>query len=152
MQWRTVALVALVVLFGLMFSSHFHDLADVVEVLRRGQPGWLVVAAGLQLLWFWNRAVLYRSIYDLLGLPARTARLLPIVLASNFLNFATPSASLGAAALLLAAAALVISGLVLAALWSDRLARLLGWLGRRADALGGALLDRDLLAEERARR
>jgi uncharacterized membrane protein YbhN (UPF0104 family) len=57
-----------------------------------------------------------------------------------------------AASLLLAAAALVISGLVLTALWPDRLARLLGWLGRRADALGGALLDRDLLAEERARR
>src|ERR671937_1092588 len=209
MQWRTVALVALVVLFGLMFSSHFHDLADVVEVLRRGQPGWLVVAAGLQLLWFWNQAVLYRSIYDLLGLPAPTARLLPIVLASNFLNFVTPSASLGAvalflddarqrgldpgrvalasvvrlvlnlvwfglllsfsltvlalrmqllaeyvvaAALLLGAAALVIGGLVLAALRPDHRAQLLGWVGSLLDGLGGALLERDLLAEERARR
>src|ERR671937_1851320 len=101
MQWRTVALLVLVVLFGLMFSSHFSDLADIVEVLRHGQPGWLAVALGLQLLWFWNQAVLYRSIYHLLGLPARTAQLLPIVLASNFLNFVTPSASLGAIALFL---------------------------------------------------
>ena len=82
-----------------MFSSHFNDFADVLQVLQHGQPGWLVVAVVLQLLWFWNQAVLYRSIYDLLGLPASTARLLPIVLASNFLNFVTPSASLGAVAL-----------------------------------------------------
>src|SRR5919202_634718 len=84
-----------------MFRSHFNDLADVIQVLQHGQPGWLVVAVGLQLLWFWNQAVLYRSIYDLLGLPARTTRLLPIVLASNFINFVTPSASLGAVALFL---------------------------------------------------
>ena len=84
-----------------MFSSHFGDLTELAEVLRRGQVGWLIVALGLQLLWFWNQALLYRSIYDLLGLPARTARLLPIVLASNFINFVTPSASLGAIALFL---------------------------------------------------
>ena len=209
MKWRTAALVALVVVFGLMFRSHFNDLADVIQVLQHGQPGWLVVAVGLQLLWFWNQAVLYRSIYDLLGLPARTTRLLPIVLASNFINFVTPSASLGAvalfledarqrgldpgrvalasvvrlvlnlvwfglllscsltvlavrmellieyvvaASLVLAAAALVIGGLVLAALRPDRLAQLLGWVGGLLDGLGRALLHRDLSAEERARR
>src|SRR5919199_743654 len=192
-----------------MFRSHFNDLADVIQVLQHGQPGWLAVAFGLQLLWFWNQAVLYRSIYDLLGLPARTARLLPIVLASNFLNFVTPSASLGAvalflddarqrgldpakvalasvvrlvlnlvwfsmlltftltvlalrmeimveylvaASLLLAAAALVIAALVLAALRPDLLAQPLGWVGGLVDHLGGALLHRDLVAEERARR
>jgi glycosyltransferase 2 family protein len=208
-KWRTVALVALLVVFGLMFSSHFNDLADVVQVLQHGQPGWLVVAVVLQLLWFWNQAVLYRSIYDLLGLPARTARLLPIVLASNFLNFVTPSASLGAVALflddarqrgldpgrvalasvvrlvlnlvwfgmllsfsltvlavrmelepeyvvasslLLAAAVLVIGGLVLAALRPDHLAHLLGWVGSLVDRVGDALLHRDLSAEDRARR
>ena len=209
MKWRLVVLVALVVLFGLMFSSHFGDLTELAEVLRRGQVGWLIVALGLQLLWFWNQALLYRSIYDVLGLPTRTARLLPIVLASNFLNFLTPSASLGAvalflddarqrgldpgrvalasvvrlvlnlvwfglllsfsltvlalrmqllaeyvvaAALLLGAAALVIGGLVLAALQPDGLTQLVGWVGRVVDRLGDAVLRRDLLAEKRARR
>jgi glycosyltransferase 2 family protein len=101
MKWRTIVFIALVVIFGLMFSSHFHDLADVVEVLQRGQPGWLGIAVVLQLVWFLNQAVLYQSIYHMLGLPARTAQLLPVVLASNFLNFVTPSASLGAVALFL---------------------------------------------------
>src|ERR687885_225591 len=192
-----------------MFRSHFNDLADLIQVLQHGQPGWLVVAAGLQLLWFWNQGLLYRSIYDLLGLPAHTTRLLPIVLASNFLNFVTPSASLGAvalflddarqrgldagrvalvsvvrlvlnlvwfgtllsfsltvlalrmellieyvvaASLLLTAAGLVIGGLVLAALWPDHLAQLLGGVGGWLDRLCEAVLHRDLLAEDRARR
>jgi glycosyltransferase 2 family protein len=209
MTWRVMVLVALLVLFGLMFGSHFNDLAEIAGVLPRGQPGWIVVALGLQLLWFLNQALLYRSIYDLLGLPARTLRLLPIVLASNFLNFLTPSASLGAvalflddarqrgldpgkvalasvvrlvlnlvwfgmlltftltvlamrmelvleylvaASLLLSAAALVVSGLVLAALRPDLPAQLLGMIGGLVDSLGKALLRRDLSTEDRARR
>ena len=209
MKWRGAALIALLVLFGLMFGSHFDDLGDLAGVLQRGQPGWLGVALLLQLLWFVNQAVLYRSIYHLLGLPARTLGLLPIVLASNFLNFVTPSASLGAVALflddarqrgldpgkvalasvlrlvlnlvwfgmllaftltvlavrmqlmveylvaasvLLAAAALLIAGLLLTALRPDRVALLLGWFGRLVDRSGSALLQRDLLAEDRGRR
>jgi len=101
MTWRVMALVALLVLFGLMFGSHLSDLADLVGVLQQGQPGWIIVALMLQLLWFLNQAALYQSIYQLLGLKARTARLMPIVMASNFLNFVTPSASLGAVALFL---------------------------------------------------
>jgi uncharacterized protein (TIRG00374 family) len=101
MKWRAIALVLLLSLFGLMFSSHFNDLTDVARVLERGQPAWLAIAVLLQLLWFWNQALLYSSIYHLLGLPTTTRRLLPIVLASNFLNFVTPSASLGAVALFL---------------------------------------------------
>src|SRR5438128_12587967 len=101
MTWRVTALVALILFFGLTFGSHLKDLADIVGVLQRGQPGWIVVALVLQLLWFLNQALLYRSIYHLLRLPASILGLLPIVLASNFLNFVTPSASLGAVALFL---------------------------------------------------
>ena len=88
-------------LFGLMFASHVGDLTETVDVLQRGQVGWLVVAVFLQLLWFANQAGLYQSIYQLLGLQTGAVRLLPTVLASNFLNFVTPSASLGAVALFL---------------------------------------------------
>jgi uncharacterized protein (TIRG00374 family) len=57
-----------------------------------------------------------------------------------------------ASSLLLTAAALVLSGLVLAALRPDHLAQLLGRVGALTDRVGGALLHRDLLAEARARR
>ncbi len=57
-----------------------------------------------------------------------------------------------AASLLLAAAAVVVSGLVLTALRPDRVAQLLGWVGGLVDRLGGALLHRPVFAEDRARR
>src|ERR1051325_10796881 len=100
-MWRAVAIAVLLGLFGLMFASHVGDLAETAEVLQRGQVDWLVLAVVLQLLWFANQTALYQSIYQLLGLRTGAARLLPIVLASNFLNFVTPSASLGAVALFL---------------------------------------------------
>jgi uncharacterized protein (TIRG00374 family) len=208
-RWRALALIALIVLVGLTFGRHLNDLTDTASVLQRGEPGWIGVALVLQLLWFWNQALLYRSIYYLLDLPARTVQLLPIVLASNFLNFVTPSASLGAvalflddarqrglnpgkvalvcvvrlvlnliwfgllltfsltvlatrmellveyvaaAAVLLAAATLVMSGLVVAALRPELLALLLGWGGSLADRLGTVVLGRDLSVQVRARR
>lgn len=100
-MWRAIAVVVLLGLFGLMFASHVGDLAETAKVLQRGQVAWLGVAVFLQLVWFANQAALYQSIYQLLGLQTGAVRLLPIVLASNFLNFVTPSASLGAVALFL---------------------------------------------------
>ena len=100
-MWRVVAIVVLLGLFGLMFASHVGDVTETAEVLQRGQVSWLLVAVVLQLLWFANQAALYQSIYRLLGLRTGAVRLLPVVLASNFLNFVTPSASLGAVALFL---------------------------------------------------
>jgi len=209
MPWRAAALVALLVLFGLLFASHLNDLGDLAGVLQRGEPGWIIVAVVLQLLWFLNQAVLYRSIYHLLGLPARILGLFPIVLASNFVNFVTPSASLGAvalflddarqrgldpgkvalacvirlvlnlvwfgmlltltltvlavrmelmvvhlvaASLLLVAAAVLVSMLVMAAVRPDLVALVLARVGALVDRLGDALLGRDLFAEDRARR
>src|SRR5918912_4005885 len=100
-MWRAVLIVVLVGSFGLMFASHVGDITETVEVLQLGQVSWLVVAVFLQLVWFANQAALYQSIYQLLGLQTGAVRLLPVVLASNFLNFVTPSASLGAVALFL---------------------------------------------------
>jgi uncharacterized protein (TIRG00374 family) len=57
-----------------------------------------------------------------------------------------------AASLLLAAAALVVCGLVMAALRPELPAELVGWFGGLVDRLGHALLHRDLLARDRARR
>ncbi len=101
MKWRKIITVGLIILFGAVFIPQWGNLADLLNVLQRGRPIWILAALGLQLLWFLNQAALYQAIYALLGLPARVRRLLPIVLASNFVNFATPTASLGAIPLFL---------------------------------------------------
>src|SRR3954449_11041559 len=92
---------ALVAVFAVIFVPQWMQLTDLVSVLRQGRPVWLVVALACQVLWFLNQAFLYQSLYALLDLPARVRRLFPIVLAANFVNFATPTASLGAVPLFL---------------------------------------------------
>src|SRR5204862_2509366 len=61
-------------------------------------------------------------------------------------------AYLVAASLLLAAAALLVSALVLTAVRPDLGGLVLGWLGSLVDRLGSGLLGRELFAEDRARR
>jgi uncharacterized protein (TIRG00374 family) len=101
MRWRKIVLIGLVGVFSVVFIIQIGDITELVETVQKGQPFWITVALALQLLWFLNQACLYQSIYSLLGLPARIRRLAPIVLASNFVNFVTPSASLGALPLFL---------------------------------------------------
>ncbi|HET7037436.1 MAG TPA: lysylphosphatidylglycerol synthase transmembrane domain-containing protein [Thermomicrobiaceae bacterium] len=77
------------------------DITDMLATLRGGRPGWLALALLLEAGWFVNQMALYQSLYRLLRLPASLRQLAPLVLASNFVNFATPSASLGAVPLFL---------------------------------------------------
>jgi len=101
MSGRRLAVIGLTVVFGALFVTQFGELTDVVGAVRSARPRWMLVALALQLLWFVNQAALYQAIYAWLELPARIPQLLPIVLASNFVNFVTPSASLGAVPLFL---------------------------------------------------
>jgi len=101
MRWRKMLLIGLVAVFSVIFIFQIEDITELVETAQQGQPAWITVALALQLLWFLNQIFLYQSIYTLLGLPVRIGRLAPIVLASNFINFITPSASLGALPLFL---------------------------------------------------
>ena len=96
MNWRRIVLFGLVALFGVIFITQIGDITELIGALRQGRPIWIVIALAVQLLWFLNQVALYQSLYRLLDLPARIRQLLPIVLASNFVNFATPTASLGA--------------------------------------------------------
>lgn len=97
-----LALITLSLLFGALLLMHRADLDAMLVTLRGGRPGWLALALFLEAACFLNQTALYQSLYGLLGLPASLRQLLPIVLAGNFVNFATPSASLGAVPLFVA--------------------------------------------------
>jgi glycosyltransferase 2 family protein len=99
--WRRAVLLCAVAFCGLLVARHIGELRAVLGLVRRAQPLWLSVALGLQLLWFVNQAFVYVALYRFLGLAARARDLLAVVLGSNFVNFVTPSASLGALPLFL---------------------------------------------------
>lgn len=101
MNLRRIIFIGLIVLFGFILITHFVDAAELVSTLQRGQPLWVFTALAIHLLWLLNQTALYQALYRLVNLPARISHLLPIVLSSNFINFSTPSASLGAVMLFL---------------------------------------------------
>lgn len=101
MNWRRIILIGLIVLFSIVVLTHFVAATELVSTLQRGQPLWVMVALALELLWLLNQTALYQSLYVLMQLPAYMSQMLPIVLASNFINFAAPSACLGGIALFL---------------------------------------------------
>jgi uncharacterized protein (TIRG00374 family) len=207
MNWRRLISFGLIGLFVAIFIPQWMHIADLIGVLRHGRLEWLAAGLAFQLLWFINQTALYQSIYSLLKMPARVSRLLPIVLAGNFVNFATPTASLGAlplflddarqrgldegsvtltnvlrlclnlawfsiplsfslavlffghmlrpyhiiaAAILLASAALMMAGLVLAGLRPDGFARLLERMAGFVSYIGQHVLKRDLIDKGRA--
>ncbi len=101
MNWRRTILIGLIVLFVAILVTRFVDAAELVRTLQRGQPLWVMMALALQLLWLLNQTALYQSLYVLMKLPAPMSQMLPMVVASNFINFAAPSACLGGIALFL---------------------------------------------------
>ncbi|GAC1384746.1 MAG: hypothetical protein NVS4B8_00680 [Herpetosiphon sp.] len=101
MRWRKVVLWVMVALFAWVLFKQFSSINQLQKTIRQGKPGWLFVALVCQILWFANITWLYRSVYRLLDLPAHFIHLFPLVQAGNFLNFTTPSASLGAVPLFL---------------------------------------------------
>lgn len=87
--------------FACWIFFHRADAASFYATIQRGQPGWLVVAFGLQGLTLWNQPALYHALYRALGLKIRFGELLPVVWAGRFLDIVTPAAGLGGTALLL---------------------------------------------------
>jgi uncharacterized protein (TIRG00374 family) len=93
-------LTALIVLLAVyLVLSRFTELQQVVDTLGRGQFVWLLLALALQFGWLVNTALLYKSIYRLLGMRSRLMQLLPLAITSNFVNTAAPSGGVGGMAI-----------------------------------------------------
>lgn len=102
MRWRFVLSVAVFAVLGALLLLHLGDLSELERTLRQGAPGWIGLAFGVQVLGLFNGAALYWALYKLLELPASYAQLLPLSLASQFVNFTTPSSGLGGTVVFLA--------------------------------------------------
>ena len=93
---------ALILLLALSFVfSQFAHLEEFMAVLQRGQPGWIALAFLVQATWLLNQTAQYRAAFRVLGVERSIRELLPLVLASNFLNVAMPSGGISGVAVLL---------------------------------------------------
>ena len=93
-------LMAGVVLLGLaLIWSQLAQVQLILDTLQRGNLLWLLLAVAAQQLWLFNTTLTYRAIYRLLDMRVSSRRLLPLVVTSNFVNVATPSAGMGGMAI-----------------------------------------------------
>lgn len=75
------------------------EIRQLLGTLAQGQWTWVALAAGLQVSYYFVYAVLFRSAFSLVDIPARVRDLLPIAFASLFVNATTPTAGAAGMAL-----------------------------------------------------
>jgi uncharacterized protein (TIRG00374 family) len=74
--------------------SRWDEIRHVFISYQSGNLLWLALALILQLTWLVNTTFTYQAIYRLLDLPITLRQLFPLVVTSNFINVATPSAGI----------------------------------------------------------
>ncbi len=91
---------ALILLLALyLVLSRFTEVEQIVDTLRHSNPLWIALAVLVQLGWAVAVALVYRAVYRLLHMDAHVATLLPLVMASNFINIVAPSGGVGGVAI-----------------------------------------------------
>lgn len=95
---RWLIWIALVV-FTWLVVSRFNEIERLARVLVQGVWAWIAVAAVLQVLYYLIYSALYQSSFDTVEVRSRTGELLPLVLASLFVNVAAPIGGAGGGAL-----------------------------------------------------
>jgi glycosyltransferase 2 family protein len=95
-------IVALVLLLAVVFVFlRFSELKDFLDTLHHSNYRFLIAACIVELIWMFNSATDYGSIYRLVGLKERTRHLVLVATAANFVNVVAPSVGIGGMAVFL---------------------------------------------------
>jgi uncharacterized protein (TIRG00374 family) len=94
-----------VVIFGLTIFfvvRNYDELVIIINTLGRAEPGWLLAAIVVQLLWIVTIAGNLQSTYHLTGMRETLWRMIVLTAAGNFINVIAPSYGAGAMAVFIA--------------------------------------------------
>ena len=95
-------IVALILLLAIVFAFlRFSELKDFLNTLHHSNYRFLIAALIVELIWMFNSATDYGSIYRLVGLKERTSHLVLVATAANFVNVVAPSGGIGGMAVFL---------------------------------------------------
>ena len=95
-------IVALVLLLAIVFVFlRFSELKDFLNTLHHSNYRFLIAAFIVELIWMFNSATDYGSIYRLVGLKEKTSHLVLVATAANFVNVIAPSVGIGGMAVFL---------------------------------------------------
>ena len=96
---RRLIFYVLVTAFVWIVVSRFTEVRLLAATLASGRPLWVLVAALLQVLYYAVFTGMYQSGFDTVGVRTRTRDLVPVLLASMFVNVAAPTGGASGAAL-----------------------------------------------------
>lgn len=95
-------IIALVLLLAIVFVIlRFSELKNIVDTLQRSDYRFLIAAVIIELIWLFNSATVYASLYRLVGLKEKTTHLMLVATAANFVNVIAPSVGIGGMAVFL---------------------------------------------------
>jgi hypothetical protein len=95
-------IVALILLLAIVFVIvRFSELKDFLSTLQHSNYRFLIAAFSVELIWMFNSATDYASIYRLVGLKEKNLHLVLVATAANFVNVIAPSVGIGGMAVFL---------------------------------------------------
>jgi uncharacterized protein (TIRG00374 family) len=95
-------IVALILLLAIVFVFlRFSELKDFLNTLHHSNYRFLIAAFIVELIWMFNSATDYGSIYRLVGLKEKASHLVLVATAANFVNVIAPSVGIGGMAVFL---------------------------------------------------
>jgi len=88
-------IIILVLFLGAAFVYlSFGEIESIVETLRHGHIGFVLLALLIQIAWFFVSGLTYQSLYHLLGTEATLTKFTLLSVAANFVNTIAPSAGM----------------------------------------------------------
>ena len=91
MNTRRWLLLLLAASFVWLVVTRANEVENLVETLGRGVWQWVVVAALLQVVYFFTQTRVFQICFRLVGVQSRLPQLTQVFLASMFINTVAPS-------------------------------------------------------------
>ena len=88
---RNLLYALLLVLAIIFVFTHISHIEEVVGTIQRGRSRWMLIAVILEITWLIVQAMLYMTVYRLLGLSVPIIRMIPLTAAAHFSNVLAPS-------------------------------------------------------------
>ncbi len=95
-------IIALVLLLAIVFVVlRFSELQNILDTLHHSNYRFLIAAVIIELIWLYNSATVYSTLYRLVGLKEKSTHLILVATAANFVNVVAPSVGIGGMAVFL---------------------------------------------------
>jgi uncharacterized protein (TIRG00374 family) len=95
-------IVALVLLLAIVFVViRFSELQNILDTLHHSNYRFLIAAVIIEIIWGYNSATVYSTLYRLVGLKEKSSHLILVATAANFVNVIAPSVGIGGMAVFL---------------------------------------------------